>query len=209
MTMLDSGLLVASSVLTQTIRLSQLASSYGEVVVNEAGEEKMLLSNPSSKISAFLEDLEDLEGRTIVVFAVSRQLIMLLSDHLDKLKIQHGLIVGGQSSGTRQEHIDNFQAGRTKIILVTIAAGGTGLTLTAADTMVFLQRSWSSVEMSQAAARAHRIGSEIHESILRIDYIAPGTIEEAVLDALEGKGAAMEEIVRDQELLRKVLMARG
>jgi SNF2 family DNA or RNA helicase len=59
--------------------------------------------------------------------------------------------------------------------------------------------------MDQSMARAHRIGSEAHESILRVDYVAPGTIEEAVIARLEGKSAGLEAVVKDKELLAKAL----
>lgn len=215
LTMLDSGeLLTATNTLTMSLRLLQLASSYGELLVEEVtdpetGEirsrDKFILSDPSSKIDAFMDDLDDFKGRSVVVFGVSRQLIMLLSKALEKKKIPHGLIVGGQHPIDRQQAIDEFQAGKTKFILVTVAAGGTGITLTAADTAVYLQRSWSMIDMAQASARYHRIGSEKHESILRIDYVAPNTMEEAVIAALGGKSAGLEDLVKDRELLMKAL----
>ena len=70
---------------------------------------------------------------------------------------------------------------------------------------MYLQRSWSLIDMAQASGRYHRIGSEKHESILRIDYVAPGTMEEAVIAALSGKSAGLEELVKDRELLIKAL----
>jgi hypothetical protein len=59
--------------------------------------------------------------------------------------------------------------------------------------------------MDQSIARAHRPGSEKHESILRIDYVCPDSIEEAVIAALEGKVEGLEELVRDRELLARWL----
>ena len=213
MAMLDDDMLVTTNPMIQSMRLLQLASSYGEVEVVEytdehgdpAQKDKLVLSDPSSKVSAFIEDLDDYDGRSVIVFGVSRQLIMLLSKHLDKKDVPHGLIVGNQHALDRQEAIDDFQAGRTKMILVTVAAGGTGINLTAADTVVYLQRSWSLIDMDQSLARAHRIGSEIHESILRIDYVAPDTFEEVVIARLGGKSAGLEEIVKDKELLKKAI----
>jgi SNF2 family DNA or RNA helicase len=214
-TLLESGeMLTVTNTLTLSLRLLQMASAYGEVTTKETvdpdtGEvriaEKLVLSDPSSKIDAFMDDIDDFKGNSVVVFAVSRQLIMLLSKQLEKHKIPHGLIVGGQHPIDRQQAIDEFQAGKTKFILVTVAAGGTGITLTAANTAVYLQRSWSMIDMEQAAARYHRIGSEIHDSILRIDYVTPGTMEEAVIAALEGKSAGLEDLVKDKELLRKAM----
>jgi hypothetical protein len=62
--------------------------------------------------------------------------------------------------------------------------------------------------MSQSEARAHRIGSEIHDSILRIDYVCPGSIEEAVIAALGGKYAGLEDLVQDRELMAKAIAGR-
>lgn len=213
----DGDMLVTTNPMIQAMRLLQLASSYGEIQTTEVTrddgsiemQDKLILSDPSSKVEAFMDDLSDYEGRSVIVFAVSRQLIMLLSAHLTKKGIEHGLIVGGQHPLDRQEAIDDFQAGRTKFILATVQAGGTGINLTAADTVVYLQRSWSLIDMDQSMARAHRIGSEVHESILRVDYVAPDTFEEVVIARLEGKSAALEEIVRDKDLLRKAIAGKA
>lgn len=207
--LMDNGdLLVATSPLTASLRLLQLASSYGELKVSwENGKrvEKLMLTAPSSKIDAFINDLDDFSGSAVIVFAVSKQLIMLLSAALDRHDVPHRIIVGGQLDVDRQTAIDDFQAGRVKMILVTLAAGGTGITLTAADTAVYLQRSWSMLDMEQASGRYHRIGSEKHKSILRIDYVTSGTLEEAVIATLDGKSAGLEDLVRDRELLARAI----
>jgi SNF2 family DNA or RNA helicase len=180
-------------------------SPTGDSAVFEEEYEKLILSAPSTKIDAFMEDLPDFEGRSIVVFAVSRQLVMLLSEALTRKGIEHGLIIGNQPEWQRDENVQAFQKGHTKIILVTVAAGGTGLTLTAADTVVYLQRSWSLIDMTQSESRAHRIGSEIHSSITRIDYVAPDTMEEIVIASLEGKTVGLQDLVKDKDILAKAV----
>ena len=206
---LEGGELVtAPSVLTQTTRLLQFASSYAEISVNEnTGEEKALLSDPSCKVDALMDDIKnkDFGEDSVAVCAVSRQLIELLSAALTKAKIDHGLITGAQDEDQRQQAIDDFQAGRTKWILYTAQAGGVGVTLTAARRLVMLQRPWSLVDHKQALDRVHRIGSEIHDSIIVTDYVTEGTIEERVLQVLEGKADNFEEIVRDKEKLLALL----
>ena len=72
--------------------------------------------------------------------------------------------------------------------------------------VVFLQRSWSSINMDQAVARAHRIGSEIHDSITVIDYVTPHTAEETQIEAVARKFDMLEAVVRDEDLMRKLLM---
>ena len=80
-----------------------------------------------------------------------------------------------------------------------------GITLTAARRLVMLQRPWSLVDHRQALDRVHRIGSEIHDSILIMDYVTEGTIEERVLQVLETKSDNFEQIVRDKDQLMKLL----
>ncbi len=202
----ETDIVVAPNPLTQTMRLLQFASSYGTMELVD-GQEKMILSDPSCKVDALMDDIEngDFGDDSVAVCAVSRQLIELLSARLTKEKIPHGLITGAQSGDERQRAIDDFQAGRTKWILFTAQAGGVGVTLTTARRLVMLQRPWSLVDYKQALDRVHRIGSEIHDSILITDYVTEGTIEERVIEALDGKSENFQQVVRDKEQLIKLL----
>ena len=202
----ETEIIVAPNPLTQTMRLLQFSSSYGTMELID-GKEKMLLSDPSCKVDALMDDIEngDFGEDSVAVCAVSRQLIEILSARLTKEKIAHGLITGAQSGDERQKAIDDFQAGRTKWILFTAQAGGVGVTLTTARRLVMLQRPWSLVDYKQALDRVHRIGSEIHDSILITDYVTEGTIEERVIEALDGKAENFEQIVRDKTRLLKML----
>jgi len=202
---LESGdALTAPSALTQTIRLLQFASSYATMDVNEdTGEMRAILSGPSCKVDALMNDISngDFGNDSVAVCAVSRQLIELLSEELTKAKIEHGLITGAQDEDERQQAIDDFQSGRIKWILFTAQAGGVGVTLTAARRLVMLQRPWSLVDYKQALDRVHRIGSEIHDSVMITDYVTEGTIEERVIQVLETKADNFEQIVKDKDKL--------
>jgi SNF2 family DNA or RNA helicase len=212
----DGTILTAPSVLTQTMRLLQFASSYAELeeyedVDKTTGEVvtkvNTTLSEPSGKLDALMDDIKsgDFGDDSVVVSAVSRQLINLLSARLTKEKIAHGLITGDQSAEERQRAMDDFQAGRTKWVLLTAQAGGVGITLTAARQLVRLQRPWSLVDDKQVNDRVHRIGSEIHDSIIIRDYTTENTVEERVWEVLDKKGSNFEEIVQDQKQLLKLL----
>jgi SNF2 family DNA or RNA helicase len=204
----DGSAVVAPSVLTQTTRLHQFASSFAQSVVDEAtGEEKIILSEPSCKVDALMDDIKsgDFGDDSVAVAAVSRQLIELLSARLTKEGIAHGLITGAQTEDERTKAIDDFQSGRIKWILFTVQAGGVGVTLTTGRRLVMLQRPWSLVDHKQALDRIHRIGSEIHDSVIIMDYVTEGTIEERVLQVLETKADNFEQIVKDKAKLLDLL----
>jgi SNF2 family DNA or RNA helicase len=201
--------LTAPSPLTQTTRLLQFASSYAGIAVDEiTGEMSVALSEPSCKIDSLMDDIDagDFGDDSVAVCAVSRQLIDILSARLEKAKIPHGLITGAQNEDERQKAIDDFQSGRIKWILFTAQAGGVGVTLTAARRLIMLQRPWSLVDYKQALDRVHRIGSEIHDSIVITDYVTEGTIEERVIQVLETKADNFEQIVKDKNQFLKMLI---
>jgi SNF2 family DNA or RNA helicase len=203
-----SGALVAPSVLTQTTRLLQFASSYADIVVDEkTGEPKAILAEPSCKVDAVMDDIKnkDFGDDSVAVCAVSRQLLELLSANLTKEGIAHGMITGAQNEEERQKSIDDFQSGKTKWILFTDKAGGVGVTLTTARRLVMLQRPWSLVDHKQALDRVHRIGSEIHDSVIITDYVTEDTVEERVIQVLETKADNFEQIVRDKDKLLQLL----
>lgn len=210
----DGDIVYTTSPLTKLTRMLQFSSAYAEVEYRDVYDPKqgmvvnkavVRLSDPSCKLDAFMDDLPDYGDESLVIFAVSSQLINMLSARLEKLKIPHGLITGDQDAKEREMHMENFQAGRTKYILCTIAAGGTGITLTQGSTAVFLQRSWSMIENLQAEGRIHRIGSEKYESIRYVDYVTTGSSEEIVFKAVEEKSNQLEFILRDKELMTKFL----
>lgn len=207
-------IIYTTSPLTKLTRLLQFSSAYAEVEYKDVYDPKLgevvnkayvRLSDPSCKLDAFMDDLEDYGDESVVIFAVSSQLINMLSARLTKLKISHGLITGDQDAKEREAHMENFQAGRTQFILCTIAAGGTGITLTQGSTAVFLQRSWSMIENLQAEGRVHRIGSEKYETIRYVDYVTKGSSEEIVFKAVEEKSNQLEYILRDKLLMEKFI----
>jgi SNF2 family DNA or RNA helicase len=204
----DGEALTAPSILTQTLRLLQFASSYADIVVNETtGEPKAVLSAPSCKVDALMDDIKngDFGEDSVAVSAVSRQLIELLSAAMTKADIPHGLITGAQGEDERQWAIEDFQSGKIKWILFTAQAGGVGVTLTAARRLIMLQRPWSLVDHKQVLDRVHRIGSEIHDSIIITDYVTENTIEERVIQVLETKADNFEQVVRDKDRLLALL----
>ncbi len=191
--------IAATNPLVRMTRLSQFASAYAEL----DDEGKLLLSNPSNKLDALMEILEEAEGEQVVVFAESRQLIELAATRLEKARITFGEIHGKVTPEVRQLNIDLFQRGDTRVMLATMGAGGEGITLTAARVAVFLQRSWSLVKNMQAEDRLHRPGQKGTVEI--IDVVAPGTVEEYRTLKLKDKENMLQEVVRDADTVKEML----
>lgn len=206
----SEGVVVATSTAAKYTRLGQFASSFARVEDRGAGETSVELELPSNKITAFLEDLDDwlAQDESVVAFATSRRLINLLSEVLTRKKIAHSVVVGGQSDIVRYEEIQRFQRKEVPVILVVIAAGGSGITLTTARIGAFLQRSWSKVDDAQAEGRFHRIGSEQHESVIRVDYVSKATVDIGQLDVLQAKEDMAQVILRDKETIAKMMTGR-
>lgn len=199
----NGELIIAQNPISKLTRLVQYSSACLEV--KEDGKPKLV--DPSNKLDQLMADLDDYLSaeESVVVFAMSRQLIEMAAKRLEKKKISYSKLVGGQTSLERQREIDNFQEGVTKVILVTIQAGGVGVTLTAARIAIFLQRPWSNVDHQQAMARVHRIGSEHHESVMIVDYVSQRTVEPYQMRVLEGKAQQLEAVVRDKETIQRLL----
>lgn len=202
------------SVLAQLTRLSQLASSAADVVVTEEPDPvtgllkkhyEVTLKHPSWKADVLTGILAERPGHPVVAFAPSRQLIMLAGETCEKAGYRCGYITGEHSQKERAQAIRDFQAGLLDVILVTTGAGGQGITLTAADTVVFLQRPWSLAESIQCEDRAHRIGSEIHDSIEIIDILAVRSIDSRVREALKGKAHQLSGLLQDLRIVRELL----
>ncbi len=184
--------IITSSNLEKQTRLLQLSAA---TCVVENG--KVELTTPSSKLDVFMEVLEESGGSGILVPAVHRKLIMLAAKALDDAKITYRLIVGQMSAAEREANLQDFQQGRVPLLLFTMGAGGTGLNMTAAHTMIRLQRSWSLVENLQTERRFWRIGSERHDVLNLIDIVVPGTNEVSQLRVVQQKLGRLQQINQD------------
>lgn len=204
----------AFSVLAQLSFLQALAAGPCEVsvdtTINDDGEEvkhyHAHMKPGSWKVAELLDVLEERPTEQVVVFSPSRQLVELAGQALDEANIGHRYVVGGQSSGERDQALEDFQAGRARVILVVTAAGGVGITLTAASCAVFLSRPWSLVEALQAEDRVHRIGSEVHHHYIDIvDIVTTDTVDAAIRRRLVDKADQLGDVLRDPRVVRDVL----
>ena len=141
----------------------------------------------SAKLDFFLDLVPGLveEGRRILVFSQFVEMLSLISKGLDKIKLPH-LILTGQTKD-RPAIVCRFQAGEVPIFLISLKAGGTGLNLTAADTVIHYDPWWNPAVEAQATDRAHRFGQQ--HTVFVHKLICEGTIEEKILALQQQKSA--------------------
>lgn len=183
---------VASIALTKGLRLQQIVSGFW---VDEEDKVHAFKKNPRRE--ALKEMLAEITPNSkVIVWASFRHSYSDIISVCADLKIDCCHLYGGMTDKARQESIDSFQTDtKTRVMIANPAAGGVGVTLTAASFMIYFSRSFSLEHDLQSEARCHRGGSEIHDKITRIDIVAPDTIDELILEALERKENLAENIL--------------
>ena len=159
------------SVLTAILRLRQMACDPRLVEPDVAASE-------SAKRLVFLDLVRELvsERRRALVFSQFTSLFDLWRADLDAAKVAYE-VLDGSTSG-RDEVVRRFQEGDAPLFLVSLKAGGTGLNLTAADTVIHCDPWWNPAAEDQATDRAHRIGQTRPVTVVRL--VARGTIEDKI-----------------------------
>lgn len=160
----------------------------------------------SAKRERLLEMLEELlaEGRKVLVFSQFVEMLTLIEQDAKERGIDYALLTG--QTKDRQSEIERFQAGEVSLFLISLKAGGVGLNLTAADTVILYDPWWNPAVERQAMDRAHRIGQDKPVFVYRL--IAQGSVEAAIqemqakkqaltdslFEGTEGGGLGMDEI---------------
>ncbi len=150
---------------------------------------------PSAKLEAFNELLAEAidDGHRVLVFSQFTALLALLRADLNEQQIAHCYLDGSMTARARQAEVDRFQASPDiPLFLLSLKAGGTGLNLTGADTVVHFDPWWNPAAEAQATDRAHRIGQT--RTVTSYKLIAAGTVEEKVLALQAEKRALLAEV---------------
>jgi SNF2 family DNA or RNA helicase len=207
----DGTLLLAANQLVVKTRLMQFASA--SVTVEKPDEDdisswKVTMREPSPKLDVLEEVLDELGVLTVnhriapvLISVVHLDVLAMVSARLDKLNVPHGIISGEVAPIDRQRALEDMNAGRNRALVFTGQSGGVGLNMSAADTLINVQRSWSLVDERQKEDRPHRPGAEKHDSIRIIDLVTRGTVEEDQVQRLIQKLERLEEITRDRAAL--------
>ena len=157
------------------------------------------LPGRSGKLAAFdeLTDVILANGESMLVFTQYTQMATLLQQHLDARGIRSLFLHGGVPVRRREEMVAEFQAGGAPVFLLSLKAGGTGLTLTRATHVLHYDRWWNPAVEDQATDRAYRIGQDRPVQVHRL--IAEGTLEDRIAVLLERKRDLADAVVGSGE----------
>jgi SNF2 family DNA or RNA helicase len=146
----------------------------------------------SSKLDLLLEMLPMLleEGRRILVFSQFTSMLALIGAALDAKGIGYLTLTGETTD--RATPLQQFANGDADVFLISLKAGGVGLNLTSADTVIHYDPWWNPATETQATDRAHRIGQT--KPVFVYKLVAAGSIEEKIL-ALQAKKAELANLI--------------
>lgn len=158
----------------------------------------------SGKFEQLLQILEEskLSGRRVLIFSQFTKMLGLIGKELSAQGRPFFYLDGQTPSEERVTICNRFNAGERDIFLISLKAGGTGLNLTGADTVILYDLWWNPAVEEQAADRAHRIGQTNVVQVIKL--VARGTIEEKINELQEKKRNLMEEIIDSEERLSTV-----
>jgi len=147
--------------------------------------DKPLTSHDSGKLSGLLEMLEELfaEGRRVLLFSQFTSMLSLIEAELLARNIPYAKLTG--STQDRRTPVQRFQAGELPVFLISLKAGGAGLNLTAADTVIHFDPWWNPAAEAQASDRAYRIGQD--KPVFVYKLIARGSVEEKIQQLQQAK----------------------
>lgn len=148
------------------------------------------VERPSGKLERLIEMVSELssEGRKIIVFSQFTSMLDLIRKRFEEDGLHYSLLTGDTKD--RKTAIEAFQNGAAEVFLISLKAGGVGLNLTAADTVIIFDPWWNPAVEEQAIDRAYRIGQDKAVFVYRL--VAAGTIEEK-MDELKARKRALAD----------------
>jgi len=149
----------------------------------------------SAKLELLLEMLPELlaEGRRILLFSQFTSMLSLIEAELKRLDIAYIKLTG--QTRKREQVIGKFRGGEAPLFLISLKAGGVGLNLTEADTVIHYDPWWNPAVENQATDRAHRIGQT--NTVFVYKLVTEQTVEEKILALQARKAALASDLYRD------------
>lgn len=153
----------------------------------------------SGKLEQLLEMVDSFmeNGNRMLIFSQFTSMHEILIRIFEQKGIDYFYLHGGTKSSNRVEMCDRFNEGEKSVFLISLKAGGTGLNLTGADTVILYDLWWNPAVEDQAAGRAHRFGQKKVVQVIRL--LAEGTIEEKIYALQQKKRELIDTVIQPGE----------
>jgi superfamily II DNA or RNA helicase len=157
------------------------------------------LPRRSGKLAA-LDELLDVilaEGESVLIFSQYVEMCRLIESHLAARQVRTLFLHGGIGVRKREQQVEQFQSGQAQVFLLSLKAGGVGLTLTKATHVVHYDRWWNPAVEDQATDRAYRIGQDRPVQVHRL--VTENTLEDRIATVIEAKRNLADAVVGSGE----------
>jgi len=189
------------TILDALLKLRQVCCDPSLLKVEEAQKMK-----ESAKLELFLDLIDELldEGRKILVFSQFTSMLSIIETKFKHKKISYAKLTG--ATRKREEAIEEFTKGKAQVFLISLKAGGVGLNLTEADTVIHYDPWWNPAVENQATDRAHRIGQD--KAVFVYKLIVENSIEQKILE-LQKKKKLLQDGIYDENQQQEDLQFKG
>lgn len=134
-------------------------------------------------------------GHKVLLFSQFTSMLEIIEKSLKREGIRYHMLTGATDKGKRMKLVDRFNTDDTKVFLISLKAGGTGLNLTAADIVIHYDPWWNLAAQNQATDRTHRIGQKNSVHVYKL--IEQGTLEEKILKLQESKKDLADSVINE------------
>ncbi|WP_339064281.1 C-terminal helicase domain-containing protein [Tepidibacillus marianensis] len=136
-------------------------------------------------------------GNRLLIFSQFSSMLQIIGQRLDEKECDYFYLDGQTPGKERVAMADQFNRGEKELFLISLKAGGTGLNLTGADTVILFDLWWNPAVEEQATGRAHRMGQKKVVQVMRL--ITSGTIEEKIYEMQQRKKELLEKVIQAGE----------
>lgn len=183
-------------VLSVLMRLRQICCHPSTFMENYKGE--------SGKLEQLIEVTENTleSGHRMLIFSQFTSMLHIIENVFKEKKISYFYLDGETPSALRTQYAQRFNEGENQVFLISLRAGGTGLNLTGADTVIIYDPWWNPAVEEQASDRAYRIGQEHKVQVIKL--VAKNSIEEKILRLKELKKNLSDSVLSEEVFLNKL-----
>ena len=153
----------------------------------------------SGKLDLLMEQLPDIleGGHSVIVFSQFTSMLSIIAHELKQRNIPFFYLAGSTSAQERKREVKEFNRDEVKVFLISLKAGGTGLNLTGADTVIHFDPWWNPAVEDQATDRAYRIGQK--KKVQVIKYVMKDSIEEKIYELQKRKKQLSDQLIQAGE----------